>query len=592
MKLNKVLSIFAMAVAPLLTAFATTGCSSEDPTEQSENVTALSGYTVDFERLNAQYPDGAEMKTLADPWTALVKIGDKTIAAPTHLFGDVVNIIPYSNDNNLSDANGEEFARGDMVISKYYKPGKLGFALKMHRPERRVVDLNTSDAANMKEDFKLQDTHLGAVVGVEQAEHGMPGVITLNNPQTYEDGAWGDPTYSMIFLEPVFPGYAVAYQNQYEDNIRSMLVAFNAVTNFPGDYNGGDPLGANTPDKLRDYTKRMVLAITGDEESRQWFKKEENLAYCTEMIFMAYSAGLIVPLNKAGMEPIVGAELWQKFILEVDKHNKGVDEFIATGSVSDPSEFVKLNGNKRSQLVRMTLAPDNLLPMAELAPDPEQARKLMVLTPMTMADIVQQFMRTHIPRQLIGEGLAAAQAGVLEKMKPGLLEAMALDQVPADHPNRVAVDAVFADIVQTVGKEYPSYKAFRAALEPLMEKARTITGPRPGDDTGKGLFVPPSLFHIAAQGEFHGLIGVQYVGHGVHTNNVVKMGGAPAEPDVVEPPNQTCAHDPCVIGEPLTADNCTIATVSDIAEDDNYCRNTEWDSICVESATASGLCSE
>ena len=42
MKLNNVLSIFALAVAPLLSGFATTGCSSEDPTEQVDNVVALS----------------------------------------------------------------------------------------------------------------------------------------------------------------------------------------------------------------------------------------------------------------------------------------------------------------------------------------------------------------------------------------------------------------------------------------------------------------------------------------------------------------------------------------------------------------------
>ena len=592
MKLNKILSIFAMAVAPMLAAVSTTGCTGEDASAQTDDVTALSDYTADIDRLNEQYPDEIPIQKLSDAWTAYVKIADKTIPAPTHLFGDVVNIIPYSNDDNVTDANGEDFARGDMVISKYYKPHKLGFALKMHRPEKRIVDLNNSDAANMKEDFKLQDTHLGAVVGVEKAEHGQPGAITLNNPQTYEGGKWGNPTYSMIFLEPVFPGWAQDHQSQYIDNVRSMMLGFNAATNFPGDYNGGDPLGAHNPEKLRTYVGHMVRAVTGDQESQDWFKKDENMVYCAEMVFMSWSAGLIVPMNKANIEPLVGAEVWQKFAKEVEKHNEGVDEFVATGEVSDPSAFVKMNGNKRSALVRITLAPDDLPPMAELSPNPEHARKLMALTPMTMADIVQQFMRTHIPRQLLGEELAGAQAAVLQKMKPGLLESMGLDRVPDDHPSRLAVDALFAEIVETVGKQYGSYEEFREALEPLMAKARQVTGPRPGDESGPGLFVPPSLFHVAAQGEFHGLIGVQYVGHGVHTSNVVKRADAAPEPEPVEEPSLSCAHDPCVEGEPLTVDNCNLPAVTAQTTADPYCKSTSWDSICVADAKAAGICSE
>lgn len=592
MKLSKVLSVFALAIAPLLVGATSTGCSGEDPSSQTDDVTALTNYEINVDRMNAQYPDVVPIQNPADAWTALVKIGDKTIPAPTHLFGDVINIIPYSNDDNVKDAAGKDFPRGDMIVAKYFKPGKVGIGLKMHRPEKRFIDLNSSDAANMKEDFKLQDTHIELVVGVEKAEHGKPGAITLNNPQSYEEGRFGNATYSMIFLEPVFPGWAADYQAEYMDNVAAVLVGLNAVSEFPGDYNGGDPLAGNTPEKVVEYTRRMVLAITGDQESRDWFQDAKNQVYCAELAFLAYSAGLITPLNKKTMEPLVGAEVWNRFVEEVALHNKGVDELAAGGTVTTPSTFVKLNDNKRVAMVRIQLAPESLVAMAELAPTPDIARNLLALQPLTMADIVQQFMRTHIPRQLLGEALAPAQAAVLAKMKPGLLETMGMDRVPADHPSRMAVDALFDQMVQTVGKEYGSYKEFRAALEPLMAQARQVTGPRPGDETGTGLFVPPSLFHVAAQGEYHGLIGFQYVGHGVHVSNTQQKGGAEPEPEPVEEPTLSCAHDPCETGEALTGDNCTDARAAEIAAADEYCMSTEWDSICRDAFKAKYGCGE
>jgi hypothetical protein len=138
---------------------------------------------------------------------------------------------------------------------------------------------------------------------------------------------------------------------------------------------------------------------------------------------------------------------------------------------------------------------------------------------MTMSDIVEHFMRTHIPREQLGESVAPLQGAVLAQMKPGLLEAMAIDKLPADNPIRVAVDALFQQIVQVVSTSHADYTAFRRALDPLLAQARQMTGPRA--DNGVGLFVPPSLFHVVAQGKHPGgLLGLRVVGHGLHVSVV------------------------------------------------------------------------
>lgn len=551
MKLDKIAPLFAVALAPMLAAGAQ-GCASEEADNQTDNVLELSDYTVDFDRMNEQYPGQFPITKLEDAWTAMVQVGEQTIPSPTHLFGDTVNVIPYSNEDGGVDAAGEPFERGDQEIAKIFTPGKVGIGLKMHRPEKRFVDLNSADPTSMKEDFKLQDTHIEVVVGVEQAEHGHAGAITLNNPQSYEQGRFGDPTYSMIFLEPDYPEYVgVELAQEYETNIRTALVGFNAVTDFPGDYNGGDPLGANNPEAMLEYVDQMVRAIAGDAEAKAWFEQDQNLIYCAELAFIALSGGLVAPLNKAFMEPRVGADVWAKFVEQVELHNKGVDEFQEAGdlgAISQPSNFLAFNDNKRVAMVRIELAPEELLPVWMHAPDPEAAKTQLALQPMTMADIVKEFMRTHIPREKLGESLAPVQAAVLDKMRPGLYETMAIDQLPETDPARAAVDQLFSAIVEVVGQSYGSYEEFQQNLAPLMAQAQMLTGPRPGAQPGEGLFTPPSLFHVAAQGNYGALLGMQYLGHGVHVQNVKKKAGA-EEPDPT-PVDEISAEISCAYAPP------------------------------------------
>jgi hypothetical protein len=95
-------------------------------------------------------------------------------------------------------------------------------------------------------------------------------------------------------------------------------------------------------------------------------------------------------------------------------------------------------------------------------------------------------------------------------MKPGLFEML---NIEPDSAGANAVDDVYEQIVAAVRKKYANYREFRTALEPLLVKARAVTG-----DSPSGLFSPPSLFHLAAEGihSDNGLMNLQYVGHGLH----------------------------------------------------------------------------
>jgi hypothetical protein len=484
--------------------------------------TFLSPYEADMDALNDTFR-GTPMKTIEDAYSVHMDLGQIAFTAPTHLFGGPVNVIPYADEDGLRDASGQLVQRRDEIIAKVFPPGDVGFAIKHHRPSHRAISVGGS-AASMKENMKLQDTHIGIVVGVER--DGQPGAITINNPQAYQDGLFGGDDYPMIFVRPVLPSYVSSQlRSAFVDNIRTMMVAFNTVSDFPGDYNGGDPLAANSPEKLKVHVEMMVRAIAGDPAGRDFFDDPKNLIYCAELAHVAASAGVLFPLNDTTMIPLVGQEVWTTFQGELERHNAG-----------DPSAFTDRNENNLVSLVKLALAPDELQPIVEYAPAniQETERKKLAFQPMTMADIVQQFMRTHVPREQMGEALAPVQGALLDKMRPGLLEAMSMDQVDPSDPRRVAVDALFDQFVQVVSTPYESYAHFQEAIAPLMAQARMMTGPR--DDTGTGLFVPPSLFHVVAQGKHNGgLLQLAYEGHGVHVTQV-KLKANPTEPPVTPEP--------------------------------------------------------
>jgi len=479
-------------------------------------------FVADLDAVASTWPGETPIESIEDAFRVRVDLGEHQLVADTHLFGVPVNVIPYHNDDGVTDVDGNPVERGDAVIAQYFPPGAIGIGVKHHRPEHRILSLDGADPTTMKEHFKLQDTHIEVVVGVER--DGEPGAITLNNPQSYEGGRFGSASYPMIFLQPSYPEWLSAeQQTRFRDNIRTMLAGFNAVSEFPGDYNGGDPLAARNPEEVRRHAAMMVRAIAGDEEARAWFEEEANQIYCAELAHVSFSAGLVAPLNARTFVPIVGEETWAAFVSEVEKHTAG-----------ENSAFTEMNDNEHVGLVDLALAPEELDAAAAYAPAESRADERLAFQPMTMADIVQQFMATHMPRRELGESIAPLQGAVLSQMKPGLLETMAMDELPAEDPRRMAVEALFAEIVDVVSTPHADYGAFREALAPLMSRARAMTGPR--DGSGNGLFVPPSLMHVIAQGRHPGgLLGLRYVGHGVHYSMVRPAGGAPDSDSDSEP---------------------------------------------------------
>jgi hypothetical protein len=479
----------------------------------------------DSDRLNDRFPVGSpipsvpqtaypnKLTQIADAFKVYVDLGPAgQFVAPSHLFGKSIIVIPYGDTDGIADASGG-LHRGDEGVARCFPPGDIGFAIKHHRPMRRVVRLgDEGENRDLKENIKLQDTHIAVLVGVRRGR--QDGVVMVNSPQNYKKGGFGSDRgvgdYPMIFVRPLLPGYVPAEaRKQFLDNIRLIVIGLNAVTVFPDDYNGADPLSARTPQQIRHLVRMMIKANAGDQSSREFFGRPENRLYCAEFAFVATSAGLIVPMNDREVAALgVSDSDWQAFKREITQHNRH-DE-------SAPSVFVTLNQNRRVQMVDLP-TPESLASLKTISAyagdmADEESRKL-AFKPMTTADIIETFMRVHFPRKDLGERIAPTEAAILQKMKPGLFEMMG---IAPDSEAGKAASKVFDEVVTVVGRQYEDYDSFRQQLEPVMDKARRLTGPR--GDGGEGLFVPPSLFHVVLSGEYTkgGLIQLQYVGHGLH----------------------------------------------------------------------------
>ena len=65
----------------------------------------VSEYEVDIAKANAIWPGTPAFETIDEAYMVLMKLGEVEFKSPTHLFGIPVNVIPYSDDDDVKDAD-------------------------------------------------------------------------------------------------------------------------------------------------------------------------------------------------------------------------------------------------------------------------------------------------------------------------------------------------------------------------------------------------------------------------------------------------------------------------------------------------------
>lgn len=510
----------------------------------------------------------------------------------------------------LADGTVTTAVKGDdELVTALCKHGEgdIGISLKHVSPQYRALDPTTID----KEAMKLHDTHIQLWTCVKD-QAGTLRAITLNNPTNYAKnsqaydgsgfsqekvyGAFGTRAYGMIFLRASYEGLGtekdatltaadgqeIALWRAFHENLRTMAVLFNSISWFPVDYNGNDPLAAYSPATVRQHVAMMVHAVIGTPGARDWWTGDvTHYIYCAELAHLAASAALLVPLNKDhvvglkapdGFATITDAH-WQTFVAEISKHNQVAQQGGALTSQQIKATYIgkknRLNTGQDStpfanfrpgaiSRIKLALSPDALEPFASYTdratdcadPAVQDEPDCLAFIPLTMADMVQNFLAIYVPRYLAYEEsdptkaaqlettYADVQAQLLVGMKPALYQAMSLTgSSPQEVAGRDAISAVIDALAAPGGvirSSYPSYAAFQQALavSPAMIQARAIAagGPKPSV-----YFSPPSLFHLAALNRNNGFLGLDYISHGIHFSLVKPKTGTVPTPPTPDP---------------------------------------------------------
>lgn len=416
---------------------------------------------------------GKQVVLPAELFQTVTQIADQTIVANTHWIVSSANEIkpvPYN----------DELGPNQSELKKLFKPGEIGIAIKHHLPNPREA---------FTEQIKLQCTHIEVVVGVED------GVITVNNPQDYQNGLFGAPDYPMIFIKPEFPqSINEGKKKEYIQNMRTWLVIANQFTVFPGDYNGSDPLTCTDKSKILKMGNALIGALLNNPEDLEWLNLSEQNAYCAELAFLALNLGLHFPLNK--------------------KYLGTSYDLIKTAL--DKKEFLSKNQNPYIAKVDLSMAAEELTPIDTLISLPvnEKFWSGLAITPFSVADMIEQYIQRIIPRSVLGEEKGSKlQSIVFEQIKPNLKNFLKIENTDAESKFDEAVNQI-SDIVKT---NYGSYHDFRAALLPVFKELEDLS-------LTYGLtYIPPHSFLTRASDfiskqQLHGVLGWSYVGHGLHSS--------------------------------------------------------------------------
>lgn len=439
--------------------------------EQSSSTRRLVKADGVFNPIRAKEIWGREVTKAAELFQLTTKVGNDEILSDPHFVGleeNRLKFLPYDNSWGL-----QQYA-----LLKNILPGEIAISIKHHSP--------LPDSA-MTEHIKLQCTHIQIAVGVPG------GVLTINNPQGYESGLFGDESYPMIFIKPklsleVSPQLA----SEYLANIRTWLVLVNTFSHFPGDYNGGDPLTCISREDIIRFGNAIVDALLGEEAAIAWLAEESQGIYCAELAYVALNLGLYFPLNKEALGT----------------------RFEAVKKALTDKVFLERNSNPHVNLIDISTASAVLKPLDQEITSPDDKQIFwpgLAIRPFTLADLVEEYLKRTLPRASMGEAAGAkVQGDVFSSIRPDLLE---MAQIPSSILEEV--NQMLDRIQETISTEHSSYTEFRARIAPtLLEISKKTL------EAGIA-YVPPHCFlvraadHISGQDQ-SGVLGWEYIGHGLH----------------------------------------------------------------------------
>ena len=401
-------------------------------------------------------------------------------------------------------SSGDPFEQKD--LARLLPPGEIAIVACAYYPNIRQNEIP----------HKRNVGHAGLAVGIErevaQQVNGQvlqtkqQGVMTINNPQSYLGGAFAGGGYGSFFIQRLkFPvGITSQEKAAYKKNIVTMTALANTYIPFAQEnFNGNDLLGIHNEAGIQEAGEKLILAVYGDENARQWLRESRNTAYCAELVSAGINTGTTTILSKAYIEA-----LREKLAAQYGE-DRYPDLYAKVSDRINRKTFLTANTNQNLQYVdTIGMVEDDidLQPINQRFPDADQSGTGLAFMYYEFSDIAYGSIHDTYPRQetegLEGEELQAAR---VYNQKVAHVQVIAFQKAAEKFKEIANLEAPIAaafndyvdEVVTALGKIYESTAERDHIMTLLVEKGRQFT---PTGPNGEGMFIPPDLYLMPTQG--------------------------------------------------------------------------------------------
>ncbi|MBD1843931.1 hypothetical protein H6F89_11075 [Cyanobacteria bacterium FACHB-63] len=337
--------------------------------------------------------------------------------------------------------------------------------------------------------IKNEGHHSSVIVPAQRFRQNqlIPSYATLNEPDAYHEGLYGNDGYVAIAQRLRFPNFVASEQARgYINTIICWIALLNPFVQFPDNYSGGDPTRIGNCTQLQELLKNGLLASLGDAKAIAFFNVPANKCYCSEFISVCLNT-VLHPFNKAGLaELLEDAEKAQQILAIQNQQNKRQVNLLSQ-KTNNP-EFKAFN-------IPMPVVPENLPPLNVLMTQQGQSvPNSLPFPPFSISQVIRRAFHKLLPRNQAKPDLnlkiAHAQARLLKSMKPALIQQLGLSNLPETDSKVVAVSQ-FLDAASDQLNEMPSNQIeLEQKINTLMQKAdELLIG---ADD--RVWYVPPRIY--------------------------------------------------------------------------------------------------
>ncbi len=469
---------------------------------------------VDLETFNSiqgpDYKEGKPVKDMKRLFHKQVIVDDETLLDMQTI--KVPGFIGIADEEIVTNSQGETVSGHEDIVEFLEQYGLLICTYQYNKDRYgKVIDLRWSPQSNyeinqlMEVFIKNEGHHSGAIVpAIREGE--KKAFATLNEPDTYHNGLYGENGFIAVAQNLVFPEFVTEQQQKgYTDSIICWMALMNPFVKFSqNDFNGGDPTRVIDKASLKEFLKNCALASLGDESAIAFLNNPNNKAYCSEFVYITLNTP-VYPFNLKGLTSLLNNERSAQEILAIQEKQNRRQENILSNRSKNP-EFQAFN-------IQMPVVPQDLPPLNVLMAENGISidNNSIPFPPFTLSQILRRAFRTLLPRHndVNNAKIIKAQVKLFEYLEPLIIKQLGLDnpyaegfseEATAERDEKVKAVREFINFTRVrLQQNYDSYAEFDSVVDKIMEQVDELIGA-----SDAKYFIPPRIYVDLGQNDDDG----------------------------------------------------------------------------------------